>query len=116
MAIYAANGSVPGALVATSGTGTLVANSWNTVPISATLAPATSYYLGYNTNGASTTVNNLRYTNGGSSGWRSAGQAYGTWPASFGGFSSQARHLLDERDLRQRRHAADRGADRTRRG
>ena len=42
MAIYAANGSVPGALVAISPTGTLVANSWNTVPISAMLAPNTS--------------------------------------------------------------------------
>ena len=55
MAIYAANGSVPGALVASSATGTLVANSWNTVPITATLAPNTAYYLGYNTNGASAT-------------------------------------------------------------
>lgn len=90
MAIYAANGSAPGALVATSGTGTLVANSWNTVPISATLAPGTSYYLAYNTNGSSASVNNLRYSSGGSSGWRTAGQAYGTWPATFGGFSSQA--------------------------
>lgn len=90
MAIYAANGSAPGALVAASGTGTLVANSWNTVPISATLAPNTSYFLAYNTNGSSANVNNLRYSNGGTSGWRSAGQAYGTWPATFGGFTSQA--------------------------
>ena len=90
MAIYAASGAVPGALVASSATGTLVANSWNTVPISATLAPNTAYYLAYNTNGASANVNNLRYANGGSSGWRSAGQAYGTWPATFGGFSSQS--------------------------
>ena len=35
----------PGALVASSATGTLVANSWNTVPITATLAPNTSYFL-----------------------------------------------------------------------
>lgn len=90
MAIYAANGSVPGALVASSSTGTLVANSWNTVPITATLAPNTSYYLAYNTNGSGANVNNLRYANGGSSGWRTSGQAYGTWPATFGAFSSQS--------------------------
>ena len=90
MAIYAANGSAPGALVASSATGTLVASSWNTVPISADLAPNTAYYLAYNTNGASANVNNLRYATGGSSGWRSAGQAYGTWPTTFGGFSGQS--------------------------
>jgi hypothetical protein len=90
LAIYAANGSVPGALVASSPTGTLVANSWNTVPLTATLAPSTSYYLAYNSNGSSSTVNNLRYTSGGSSGWRTAGQAFGTWPTTFGGFSSQS--------------------------
>ncbi len=90
MGIYAANGTVPGALVASSATGTLVANSWNTVPMSATLAPNTSYYLVFNTNGTSATVNNLRYTNGGSSGWRTAGQTFGTWPSSFGAMSSQS--------------------------
>ncbi|PUA80216.1 hypothetical protein C7S10_13740 [Nocardioides currus] len=90
MAIYAANGSAPGALVASSATGTLVANSWNTVPITATLAPNTAYYLGYNSNGASAAVNNMRSTSSGSSGWRTAGQAYGAWPATFGSFSSQA--------------------------
>jgi hypothetical protein len=90
MGVYAANGSVPGALVASSATGTLVANSWNTVPISATLAPSTSYYLAYNTNGSSASVNNLRYVNGGSSGWRTGGQAFGTWPATFGAMSSQS--------------------------
>ena len=90
MAIYAANGSVPGALVAASGTGTLVANSWNTVPIAATLSPNTPYYLAYNTNGTNANVNNLRSTSGGPSGWRTAGQAFGSWPATFGGFTSQA--------------------------
>ena len=56
---------MPGSLVATSASGTLVANSWNTVPITATLAPNTSYFFGYNTNGASGSVNNLRYASGG---------------------------------------------------
>ena len=95
MAIYTANGSAPGTLVASSATGTLVANSWNTVPITATLAPATSYFFVYNTNGASSAVNNLRYASGGTSGWRTAGQAFGTWPAAFGG-------VLERRPRRSR--------------
>ena len=90
LAIYTANGAVPGSLVASSPTGTLVANSWNTVPLSATLTPSTSYFLVYNTNGASAAVNNLRYTSGGTSGWRTSGQAFGTWPSSFGAFSAQS--------------------------
>jgi hypothetical protein len=90
MGIYTVSGNAPGTLVASSTTGTLVANSWNTVPITATLAPNTSYFFGYNSNGASASVNNLRYTSSGTSGWRTAGQTFGTWPASFGSFSSQA--------------------------
>jgi hypothetical protein len=90
LAIYTANGNVPGSLVASSATGTLVANSWNTVPITATLAANTSYYFVYNTNGASASVNNMRYSNGGSSGWHTADQPFGTWPAAFGAFSTQA--------------------------
>jgi hypothetical protein len=88
--IYTVSGSAPGALVASSPTGTLVGNAWNTVPITATLAANTSYFFGYNTNGSSGAVNNLRYVSGGTSGWRSAGQVFGTWPASFGTFSAQS--------------------------
>ena len=36
LAIYAANGNTPGALIASSQTGTLVANRWNSVPVTAT--------------------------------------------------------------------------------
>ncbi|KQW52750.1 hypothetical protein ASC77_00025 [Nocardioides sp. Root1257] len=90
LAIYAANGNAPGALIARSARGSLVANSWNSVAIDATLAPSTAYYFAYNTNGASAAVNNLRYASGGSSGWRTNGQAFGTWPATFGSFTSQA--------------------------
>ncbi|WP_433304037.1 Ig-like domain-containing protein [Actinoplanes sp. CA-030573] len=81
MAIYAdANGS-PGARVATSTAGTLTANSWNTRPISATLAPNTAYWLMYNTNGD----NNLSYDTGtANQGAWSAPTPYGTWPATFG--------------------------------
>lgn len=50
MAIYTANGNVPGSLVANTATGTLVANTWNTLPITATLAPNTGYFIVYNSN------------------------------------------------------------------
>ncbi|GIJ74895.1 PQQ-dependent sugar dehydrogenase [Virgisporangium ochraceum] len=82
LAIYAdANGS-PGARVATSATGTLTANAWNTLPISAALAPDTAYWLMYNTNGD----NNLSYDAGtANQGAWSASTAFGTWPATFGG-------------------------------
>lgn len=90
LALYAANGSVPGALIANTASGTLVANSWNTLPITATLAPNTSYFIAYNTNGASSSVNNLHYTDGGISGWSPGGQTFGAWPASFGAFTGQS--------------------------
>lgn len=90
LALYTANGAVPGTLIASTNTGTLVANSWNTLPVTATLAPNTSYFIAYNTNGTNSNVNNMRYSNGGTSGWRSGGQAFGSWPASFGTFLSQS--------------------------
>ncbi len=90
MAIYTANGTVPGTLVASTASGTLTANSWNTVPISGTLAPNTNYFIAYNSNGSSSSVNNLRYTDGGTSGWSSGGRTFGSWPASFGATTAQA--------------------------
>jgi len=90
LALYRAAGSVPGELVASTQTGTLAANTWNTLPIEATLAPSTSYFIAYNTNGASPTVNNMHYTSGGTSGWSSNGQAFGIWPSSFGPMSPQS--------------------------
>ena len=91
LAIYSANGNVPGALVANTGTGVLVGNSWNTIPLTAdvTLAPNTPYFLAYNTNGRSSTVNNMRYVSGGASAWRTAGQPFGTWPTTFGSATTQ---------------------------
>lgn len=90
MAVYTANGSVPGSLVASTITGTLVANTWNTLPISGTLAPNTSYFIVYNSNGTGSSVNNMRYSSGGVSGWSTGGQPFGTWPTAFGAFSSQS--------------------------
>ena len=77
------NGS-PGALLARSVSGTLVGNTWNTVPISATIAANTAYWLIYNANGSSSTRNNMRYSDGGSSAYTNNGVTFGTWPASFG--------------------------------
>ena len=90
LAIYNANNTIPTTLVASTATGTLVANSWNTLPINATLAANTYYFLAYNTNGASASVNNMRYISGGTSGWSTADVPFGTWPANFGGFSTQS--------------------------
>src|SRR4051794_20076301 len=41
VAIYADNGGIPGALLAASATGTLTANGWNTLPVTATLQAST---------------------------------------------------------------------------
>jgi hypothetical protein len=85
LAIYTDNAGKPGTLVASSATGTLTANSWNTLPIAATLQPNTSYWLMYNTNGRTSTVNNMYYNNGtvGQGAYASSGVAFGTWPATF---------------------------------
>jgi hypothetical protein len=49
LGIYADNGGAPGAWVASSAVDTLTANAWNTLPVSATLAAGTSYWLAYTT-------------------------------------------------------------------
>jgi glucose/arabinose dehydrogenase/PKD repeat protein len=81
VAIYTdANGS-PGTLVASSTSGTLTANSWNSRPVTATLAPNTAYWLMYNTNGD----NNMSYDTGSANqGAWSQARPFGTWPSSFG--------------------------------
>jgi hypothetical protein len=85
LAIYTDSANKPGTLVASSATGTLVANSWNTLPVSATLQPNTSYWLIYNTNGRTSTVNNMYYNNGanGQGAFSSGAVTFGTWPATF---------------------------------
>jgi hypothetical protein len=84
LGIYADSGGAPGALVAHTASGTLTANAWNTLAISATLSANTSYWLGYEANGSGA-QNNMNYGSGvaGQSVWGSA-VAFGTWPASFG--------------------------------
>ncbi|MER5866969.1 Ig-like domain-containing protein [Kitasatospora sp. NPDC002040] len=84
LAIYQDASGKPGALVANSAAGTLTGNSWNILPVAATLAPNTPYWLAYNSNGAGPAVNNLKYNTGGKGTYSNAGTPYGSWPASFG--------------------------------
>jgi Bacterial Ig-like domain/Chitobiase/beta-hexosaminidase C-terminal domain/Bacterial Ig domain len=86
VAIYVDSAGVPGARLATSATATLTANAWNTVPISATLQPATTYWLVYNTNGRTAAVNDMHFNAGafGAGMYSSAAAPFGTWPATFG--------------------------------
>jgi hypothetical protein len=82
LAIYTDINGKPGSLVARSANGTLVANSWNTLQVLASLRANTMYWLVYNTNGS---VNNLYYNTGASnSGSYSNGSvSFGTWPTAF---------------------------------
>jgi membrane-associated phospholipid phosphatase len=61
-AIYTDAKGAPGSLLASSATGRLTTASWNTVPIAGRLRAGTPYWLLYNTNGASSAVNNMAYT------------------------------------------------------
>jgi hypothetical protein len=85
--IYTNNASTnkPDTLVASTTSGTLTANSWNTLPITATLNPATTYWLLYNTNGLSSAVNNMAYntTSAGQGVYSTGNMTFGTWPGTF---------------------------------
>jgi hypothetical protein len=84
LAIYSDESGVPGSLIASSATGKLTANSWNTLPITAALSPNTSYWLMYNTNGITVKNNNMKYSSGGIDAYSSVGVNFGTWPQKFG--------------------------------
>lgn len=84
VAIYSDNSSRPGNLVTSSATGTLIANSWNTLAVAATLIANTSYWLMYNTNGLSSGVNNMRMDNGDQGAWSNSSTSFGAWPSVFG--------------------------------
>jgi len=89
VAIYSDNNGAPGSLIAVSDTGTLIANDWASTPISGTLSANTAYWLAYNTNGLNSGVNNLTYDSDlPVSGWHPTGVNFGTWPTTFGGFTS----------------------------
>jgi hypothetical protein len=84
VAIYTDNNGNPNTKVASSAEATLTANSWNTVALTANLNANSTYWLAYNTNGSSSSVNNMKYDSGTTSQSRYASQTYGTWPSSFG--------------------------------
>jgi hypothetical protein len=85
VAIYSDNNGAPGALLAQSSTGTLAANSWNTLPISATLQANTAYWLVYNANGSNTSVDDLRYNGDSSTVGAYLDHAFGSWPSNLNG-------------------------------
>lgn len=86
LAVYSNSGTTPGTLITNTNNGTLIGNAWNTLPITTTLLPNTTYWLVYNTNGTASTQNNYRYNTGGTQGqgvWR-GGQPFGVWPSTYG--------------------------------
>lgn len=85
VAIYEDAGGKPGTLVATSAVGVLSASAWNTIALTATLRANTTYWLAYNTNGRSSTVNNLRYnlTSVSTEAYSVSSYTFGSWPAQF---------------------------------
>lgn len=84
MAIY--SGATPTTRLANSSDVTLVANDWNAFPIPATsVTSGQTYWLAFNTNGLTSTDNNMRYHTGTSGQSQFVAQAYGTWPSSWSG-------------------------------
>jgi hypothetical protein len=85
LAIYTDNAGRPGSRVAASAIGTLVANAWNTLPVSASLLAGTNYWLVFNTNGRTGSVNNMRYNTGaaGQGVYSTGAVTFGTSPATF---------------------------------
>ena len=87
IAIYSDNTSVspsiPGTLVAISASGTLK-SGWNSIPVTASLKPNTTYWLAYNTNSSVDSRNNLTF-DAGSTGQMiyKYGVAFGSWPSSI---------------------------------
>ncbi len=87
VALYSDSSGTPGTLIASSASATLTANAWNSVALAATLAPRTTYWLMYNTNGSAASYNNLAYDAGGAGAYSVANQPFGSWPSAFGASS-----------------------------
>jgi membrane-associated phospholipid phosphatase len=66
ISIYSESDRAPAKLIATTDLGTLAADAWNRLPISAELRPNTPYWLVYATNGSNPAVNNMVYDRGNS--------------------------------------------------
>src|SRR6185312_5841436 len=91
LAIYSDQGGVPGTLIAHSASGTLTANAWNTVPISANLAANTAYWLVYNSNGTNNSVNDMNYSSSSNAEvWSNNAVSFGAWPTSFPAYGQGA--------------------------
>src|SRR4029079_6722439 len=61
LAIYDDSAGVPGHRLATTASGRLVPDRWNTLAIRAVLEPTTSYWLMYNSNGTNAAGNNATF-------------------------------------------------------
>lgn len=85
MAIYTDNNGTPGILVAKTNTGTLSPITWNTLPITATLQPNTTYWLMYNTNASTSTnyLNNMYFDTGAQNIAAWAKHSFSSWPTNF---------------------------------
>jgi hypothetical protein len=81
--IYADNGSgtAPGNLIANSAEITPSPNSWNAIPVSASIAAGTTYWLAYRSD--DNNVGATRYSTTGTMAYVSASYA-GAWPSPFG--------------------------------
>ena len=86
LALYTDLNGAPGVLIANSTVGVLTPNTWNTQLLSATLQANTSYWLVYNTNGRTESVNNMYYNTGSQGGgiYSTNSVPFGNWPTTFG--------------------------------
>jgi hypothetical protein len=85
LAIYANSSSNTPTTLLGSATGTLTANTWNTLTISSapSITAGTNYWLCYNSSSTKSAYNNMRYASGSTPAIYKA-QKYGTWPSTFG--------------------------------
>ena len=62
-----------------------MANSWNTIALNASLLASTNYWLMFNTNGTTVSVNNMYFNAGGAGqgAYSSGTVTFGTWPTTF---------------------------------
>ena len=93
MAIYTDSGSSPSSLVAKTAIGILIGNSWNTLPLTTTLSPNTTYWIAYNTNGSSDSDNNFRFNSGGANQMKWRAVTFGDMPSSFGSIDGMASNV-----------------------
>ena len=90
LAIYADNGAsypsatYPTTLIAQSAEGSLSANTFNTLPVSASLSANTTYWLAYETNGTSIPYNDFSYAPAAPGQYYSYSNPYGSFPSTAG--------------------------------